>query len=173
MLPEEVRDASRMAEVLNRVITRAKRARLRKSTCLATSGRRLSMSTFLRLSNSSALAVVVAITAAAKLLSEAEFPVILNGAGVVLANAIPASAALAERLDARCAVAISTTTHSRVAPMALDLSATTVPKLLWNSSPRLTWCWLWAHVSTLSQPCLATVSTTGRRTLKSSGGYER
>jgi sulfoacetaldehyde acetyltransferase len=37
---------------------------------------------------------------AAELLSEAKFPVILNGAGVVLGGAIPASMALAERLDA-------------------------------------------------------------------------
>ncbi len=37
---------------------------------------------------------------AAALLSSAKFPVILNGAGVVLAGAIPASMALAERLDA-------------------------------------------------------------------------
>ena len=36
----------------------------------------------------------------AKLLSDAEFPVILNGAGVVLGNAIPDAMALAERLDA-------------------------------------------------------------------------
>ena len=41
-----------------------------------------------------------AIEAAAELLSRAKFPVILNGAGVVLAGAIPASMALAERLDA-------------------------------------------------------------------------
>jgi sulfoacetaldehyde acetyltransferase len=41
-----------------------------------------------------------AIEEAAKLLSEAEFPVILNGAGVVLSGAIPASAALAEKLSA-------------------------------------------------------------------------
>jgi len=41
-----------------------------------------------------------AIAAAAKLLSEAKFPVILNGAGVVLGGAIPASKALAERLTA-------------------------------------------------------------------------
>jgi sulfoacetaldehyde acetyltransferase len=40
------------------------------------------------------------IEAAAKLLSEAKFPVILNGAGVVLADGIFASAKLAERLDA-------------------------------------------------------------------------
>jgi sulfoacetaldehyde acetyltransferase len=41
-----------------------------------------------------------AIAEAAKLLSEAEFPVILNGAGVVLSGAIDASKALAERLSA-------------------------------------------------------------------------
>jgi sulfoacetaldehyde acetyltransferase len=41
-----------------------------------------------------------AIARAAELLSNAKFPVILNGAGVVLAGAIPASVALAERLDA-------------------------------------------------------------------------
>src|SRR4029078_12829538 len=41
-----------------------------------------------------------AITQAAKLLSEAKFPVILSGAGVVLGNAIPDSAPLAEKLDA-------------------------------------------------------------------------
>ncbi len=40
-----------------------------------------------------------AISKAAKLLSEAKFPVILNGAGVILGGAIPASQALAERLD--------------------------------------------------------------------------
>jgi sulfoacetaldehyde acetyltransferase len=41
-----------------------------------------------------------AIAEAARLLSGAKFPVILNGAGVVLAGAIPASMRLAERLDA-------------------------------------------------------------------------
>ena len=41
-----------------------------------------------------------AISNAAKLLSEASFPVILNGAGVILGNAIEASKDLAERLDA-------------------------------------------------------------------------
>ena len=41
-----------------------------------------------------------AIAEAAKLLSEAKFPVILSGAGVVLGNAIPECAALAEKLDA-------------------------------------------------------------------------
>ena len=41
-----------------------------------------------------------AVAEAARLLSEARFPVILNGAGVVLADGIAASAALAERLGA-------------------------------------------------------------------------
>ena len=41
-----------------------------------------------------------AIAAAAKLLSEAAFPVIISGAGVVLGDAIPQTVALAERLDA-------------------------------------------------------------------------
>jgi sulfoacetaldehyde acetyltransferase len=41
-----------------------------------------------------------AIADAAKLLSEAKFPVILSGAGVVIGNAIPDCVALAERLDA-------------------------------------------------------------------------
>ncbi|MHC5234420.1 sulfoacetaldehyde acetyltransferase, partial [Brucella sp. LJL56] len=41
-----------------------------------------------------------AIAEAAKLLTEAKFPVILNGAGVVIGGAIPESIALAERLDA-------------------------------------------------------------------------
>jgi sulfoacetaldehyde acetyltransferase len=41
-----------------------------------------------------------AVAEAAKMLSEAKSPVILNGAGVVLGGAIPASMALAERLDA-------------------------------------------------------------------------
>ncbi|HKJ63122.1 MAG TPA: sulfoacetaldehyde acetyltransferase, partial [Hyphomicrobiales bacterium] len=41
-----------------------------------------------------------AIAQAAELLSAARFPVILNGAGVVIGRAIPASIALAERLDA-------------------------------------------------------------------------
>jgi sulfoacetaldehyde acetyltransferase len=41
-----------------------------------------------------------AIAEAAKLLSEAAFPVVLNGAGVVLAGAIPQTIELAERLDA-------------------------------------------------------------------------
>ena len=43
---------------------------------------------------------VSAIAEAAKFLSEAKFPVILSGAGVVIGNAIPDCVALAEKLDA-------------------------------------------------------------------------
>ena len=41
-----------------------------------------------------------AVNKAAELLSKAEFPVLLNGAGVVIGDAIEASIKLAERLDA-------------------------------------------------------------------------
>ena len=99
---EEVRDASRMAEVLNRVITQAKRAsapaQINVPRDLWTQVIDINLPRVVELERPSGGGE--AITAAAKLLSEAEFPVILNGAGVVLANAIPASAALAERLDA-------------------------------------------------------------------------
>merc|ERR1712186_311209 len=40
------------------------------------------------------------VTAAAELLSKAKFPVILNGAGVILADGVDASKRLAERLSA-------------------------------------------------------------------------
>ncbi len=99
---EEVRDPSRIAEVLNRVITKARRL---SAPCQINVPRDYWTQVI-----DIALPAIVdferpiggtdAIAAAAKLLSTAKFPVILNGAGVVLSGAIPASAALAERLDA-------------------------------------------------------------------------
>lgn len=99
---EEVRDASRVAEVLNRVILKARR--------LSAPAQINMPRDFWTLHVDIELPAVVeferpaggdaAIAEAAKLLSEARHPVILNGAGVVLAGAIPASQALAERLDA-------------------------------------------------------------------------
>ena len=98
---EEVRDPSRMAEVLNRVIEKAWRGSApaqinvprdfwnqvidielpdRVQLELPSGGRH-------------------AVSEAAKLLANAKFPVILNGAGVVLSDGIPASAALAEKLS--------------------------------------------------------------------------
>jgi sulfoacetaldehyde acetyltransferase len=99
---EEVRDASRMAEVLNRVIEQAWRAsapaQINVPRDYWTQVIDVEIPQIVRLERPSGGAE--AIMAAAKLLSEAKFPVILNGAGVVLSDAIPASAALAERLDA-------------------------------------------------------------------------
>jgi sulfoacetaldehyde acetyltransferase len=99
---EEVRDASRMAEVLNRVIMNAKRAS-------APAQINVPRDMFTQVIDIALPAIVeferpaggeAAVAAAAKLLSDAKFPVILNGAGVVIGGAIAASMALAERLDA-------------------------------------------------------------------------
>ncbi|MFM2391256.1 MAG: sulfoacetaldehyde acetyltransferase, partial [Pseudomonadota bacterium] len=99
---EEVRDPSRVAEVLNRCILNAKRmsapVQINMPRDYWTQVIDIDLPAvveFERLSGGEA-----AIQAAADLLSSAKFPVILNGAGVVLAGAIPASMALAERLDA-------------------------------------------------------------------------
>ena len=100
---EEVRDPSRMAEVLSRVITKAKRAS-------APAQINVPRDFFTQVVDIDLPAVVEfelpsggasAVTEAAALLSEAKNPVILNGAGTVLsAGGIEASKALAERLDA-------------------------------------------------------------------------
>jgi sulfoacetaldehyde acetyltransferase len=99
---EEVRDPSRVAEVLNRVILQAKRAS-------APAQINMPRDYWTQVIDIDLPAIVEferpaggqdAVTSAAQILSKARFPVILNGAGVVLADAIPASAALAERLDA-------------------------------------------------------------------------
>ncbi|MDB5661147.1 MAG: xsc [Cypionkella sp.] len=99
---EEVRDPSRVAEVLNRVIINAKRAS-------APAQINMPRDYWTQVIDIDLPAIVeferpsggeVAIQAAADLLSSAKFPVILNGAGVILGGAIPASMALAERLDA-------------------------------------------------------------------------
>ena len=99
---EEVRDPSRIAEVLNRVILKAKRAS-------APAQINVPRDFWTQVIDIELPAVVEferptggadAIARAAALLSAAKFPVIVNGAGVVLAGAIAASRALAERLDA-------------------------------------------------------------------------
>ena len=99
---EEVRDPTRIAEVLNRVIVNAKRA----SAPAQINVPRDFWTQVIDID----LPLVVeferpaggedALTAAAKLLSDAKFPVILNGAGVILGGAIPSAMALAERLSA-------------------------------------------------------------------------
>ncbi|KIC37843.1 sulfoacetaldehyde acetyltransferase [Leisingera sp. ANG-M7] len=99
---EEVRDPSRMAEVLNRVIMQAKRNS-------APAQINVPRDYFTQVVDIDLPAVVdferpaggtEAVNEAAELLSNAKFPVILNGAGVVIGGAIPSSMALAERLDA-------------------------------------------------------------------------
>jgi len=99
---EEVRDASRIAEVLNRVILQAKRAS-------APAQINVPRDFWTQVVDIDLPAVVEferpqggedAVKKAAELLSNAKFPVILNGAGVVLADAIGDSAELAERLTA-------------------------------------------------------------------------
>lgn len=99
---EEVRDPSRMAEVLSRVIQNAKRMS-------APAQINVPRDYFTQVIDIELPRVVEferptggdhALAEAAALLSSARFPVILNGAGVVLGGAIPASMALAERLDA-------------------------------------------------------------------------
>jgi sulfoacetaldehyde acetyltransferase len=99
---EEVRDASRIAEVLNRVILKAWRgsapAQINVPRDLWTQVIDIELPQIVRFERSAG--GKQAIAEAAALLSEARFPVILNGAGVILGDGIPASQALAERLSA-------------------------------------------------------------------------
>ncbi len=100
---EEVRDPSRVCEVLNRVIMNAKRAS-------APAQLNIPRDMWTQVIDVELPAIVEcerpsggeqAIAQAAELLSNAKNPVILNGAGVVLSQGgIDASRALAERLDA-------------------------------------------------------------------------
>jgi sulfoacetaldehyde acetyltransferase len=99
---EEVRDASRVAEVLNRVIEQAWRgsapAQINIPRDYWTQVIDIELPQIVRLERPAGGAKAIA--DAAKLLSEAKFPVILNGSGVVLSGGIEASKVLAERLTA-------------------------------------------------------------------------
>jgi sulfoacetaldehyde acetyltransferase len=99
---EEVRDPSRMAEVLNRVIEKAWRgsapAQINIPRDYWTQVIDVELPQIIRLERPQG--GEKAVKDAAKLLSEAAFPVILNGAGVILSGGIDASAKLAEALDA-------------------------------------------------------------------------
>lgn len=99
---EEVRDASRVPEVLNRVIEKAWRgcapAQINIPRDYWTQVIDVELPSIVRLERPSG--GKQAISEAARLLSEAKFPVILNGAGVVIGGAIGESITLAERLDA-------------------------------------------------------------------------
>ena len=97
---EEVRDPSRMAEVLNRVIEKAWRgcapAQINVPRDFWTQVIDVDLPQTVKLEKPRG--GKQAIEEAARLLSKAKFPVILNGAGVVIGEAIGASARLAEKL---------------------------------------------------------------------------
>ena len=99
---EEVRDASRIPEVLNRVIMQAWRnsapAQMNIPRDMWTQVIDVDLPQIVAFERPAGGEDAVA--EAAKLLSNAKFPVILSGAGVVLSGAIPDLARLAERLDA-------------------------------------------------------------------------
>ena len=99
---EEVRDPSRIAEVLNRVIEKAWRgaapAQINVPRDFWTQIVDIELPQIVRLERPSGGGTAIA--EAARLLSDASFPVILNGAGVVLSGGIDASRKLAERLSA-------------------------------------------------------------------------
>ncbi|MDA0968308.1 MAG: sulfoacetaldehyde acetyltransferase [Proteobacteria bacterium] len=99
---EEVRDASRMAEVLNRVILKAKRgsapAQINVPRDFWTQVVDIELPSIIEFERPAGGSA--AISEAANLLSNAKFPVILSGAGVVLADAIEDCKKIAEKLDA-------------------------------------------------------------------------
>jgi len=99
---EEVRDPSRMAEVLNRVIEKAIRgsapAQINVPRDYWTQVIDIELPSIIRMERQSG--GVDAIKKAAEILSNAKFPVILSGAGVVLADAIDDCKNIAEKLDA-------------------------------------------------------------------------
>ena len=99
---EEVRDPSRMAEVLNRVIEKAIRgsapAQINVPRDYWTQVIDIDLPPIVRLERQAG--GVDAIKKAADLLSNAKFPVILSGAGVVIGGAIEDCKKLAEKLDA-------------------------------------------------------------------------
>ena len=99
---EEVRDPARIAEVLTRVIAKARRlsapAQINVPRDFWTQVVDIELPAVIDFERPSG--GEAALAEAARLLSGAKFPVILNGAGVVLSGGIEASRALAERLDA-------------------------------------------------------------------------
>ncbi len=99
---EEVRDPSRIAEVLNRVILKAWRgcapAQINVPRDFWTQVIDIELPQVVHIEAPAGGANAIA--EAASILSEAEFPVILSGAGVVIGDAIDDCVALAEKLSA-------------------------------------------------------------------------
>ncbi len=98
---EEVRDPTRMAEVLNRVIEKAHRgsapAQINVPRDFWTQVIDIELPPLVRFERQGGGSD--AIEKASKYLSEAKFPVILSGAGVVIGDAIEETKKLAEKLD--------------------------------------------------------------------------
>jgi sulfoacetaldehyde acetyltransferase len=98
---EEVRDPTRIAEVLNRVIEKAIRgsapAQINVPRDFWTQVIDIELPPIVRLERQAG--GKDAVEQAAKILSEAKFPVILSGAGVVIGDAINECVKLAEKLD--------------------------------------------------------------------------
>ena len=99
---EEVRDASRIAEVLNRVIEKALRssapAQINVPRDLWTKVIDIEIPPIIEIEKPSG--GIEAIKKASDLISKSNFPVILSGAGVILSNAINDCKNLAEKIDA-------------------------------------------------------------------------
>ena len=99
---EEVRDASRIAEVLNRVIEKALRssapAQINVPRDLWTKVIDIEIPPIIEIEKASG--GIEAIKKASDLISKSNFPVILSGAGVILSNAINDCKNLAEKIDA-------------------------------------------------------------------------
>jgi sulfoacetaldehyde acetyltransferase len=162
---EEVRDPARVAEVLNRVISRARRlsapAQINIPRDYWTQVIDIELPAVVELERPAG--GDAAIARAAQLLSEARFPVILSGAGVVLSGASRRASAWPNGSMRRSAAATSTTTafQARTGWRSAH-SATMAPWRRWRSYRGPTWCWRWAPASTRSRRCPATGWTTGR-----------
>jgi sulfoacetaldehyde acetyltransferase len=132
---EEVRDPSRMAEVLNRVIEKAWRgcapAQINVPRDYWTQVIDIELPQIVRLERPRG--GEAAIEQAARMLSDAKFPVILNGAGVVIGGPFDARASWPSGCRHRCARATSTMTRFRARTRwALARWATTAPRRRWN-----------------------------------------
>ena len=169
---EEVRDPSRIAEVLEpRHLARPSACRRRRrSTSRATTGPRSSTSTCRRSSSSS-------VRPAAPRRSPRR-PSCCRRRNSRSSCRAPASCSATRSRNAsrwprssmrRSATTTSTTTASPAAIGSPSVrSATTARRPRWSWSPRPTWCWRSAPGSIRSRPCRATASTTGRRPPRSS-----
>ena len=105
--------------------------------------------------------------AAAELLAEAKFPVIISGGGVVMARRRRTRASRSPRRSTRRSCNSYLHNDSFPASHPLALRAARLPRLEGGDearSRRPTWCSRWARASGPSACCRSTASTTGRPT---------